>query len=257
MSDSTALAPLEQDTQLIWNDRTSKYEMLDLKTGLLVPNFNPERLKALRPDSVSYTQEIGDLVVDHIRKGGNTKTLAKDPNMPPITAIYLWRAQNPEFKRRMEYAYRDRAEKYHDEAIEIAMEAIHSPKEMQAGLKLAVSTLQWAAEKGNPDRYGTKKESSGNGGGITVIIDTGVKTQQPTSVSIEVDANGEFKGFIDEQSHQTLRGADGARPEPSTNDDIIEGTIVEIPRSRWVERDVGTREDYEGRPEEIEPETRF
>lgn len=166
--------------------------------------------------------------------------------MPPVSAIHLWRSQNPEFKRRLDMAYKDRAENFHDEAIEIAMSAVSAPKEMQAGLKLAVSTLQWAAEKGNPDRYGTKKESSGNVGGVTVIIDTGVHTKQTMTVDINVDSAGEFKGFNDEESHRTIRGAESARPELSTGN---EGTVVELSRDRW--RETG------GRSESEEIESRF
>jgi len=255
MSDSTALETLDgnHDIQLIWNERINKYEALDLKTGRLVANYIPQN-KNLSSTSVSYTHEIGDRIVDALARGKSLTDISKDASMPPISAIRLWRAQNPEFKRRMELAYRDRAEYYHDEAIAIAMQAITAPKEMQPGLKLAVSTLQWAAEKDDSQRYGAKKESSGNGGGITVIIDTGVKTQQPTSVNIEVDANGEFRGYINEETHSALRGSESTRPELDRG--TIETTAIELSTDRW--RETGISETSEGTEGEgIEAETRF
>ena len=238
MSESTALAPIEESEnhiQLLWNDRINKYEAIDLRTGQMCATYTA-KVQKIDPRSISYTPDMGDRVIDCVRRGASLTKIAKDPTMPPVSAIYLWRSQNPEFKRRLEMAYKDRAENYHDEAIEIAMSAVHSPKEMQAGLKLAVSTLQWAAEKGNPDRYGSKKETGGHAGGVTVIIDTGVRTKQSMSVGIEVDANGEFKGFIDEQAHRTVRGSESTRPEPSDGE---EGTIIELGRDRWRETESG------------------
>ena len=241
MSDSTALAPMEEHYQYLWNDRLKTYEVLDLKTGKLVSNY--QRItKEVLSTSVSYTPIMGDIICDAIRRGLKLKDMENDAQFPPVSAIQLWKATNPEFRRRLESAYKDRAERYHDDAIETALSAISAPKEMQAGLKLAVSTLQWAAEKGNPDRYGAKKEqSSGNSGGVTVIIDTGVKSKGETIINIDVDHNGEFKGFINEQAHGTIWGTPDTGPERSsdtgTSSDTIEGSIIEIPRDRWRELD--------------------
>lgn len=239
MSDSTALThSTDSDYQYLWNERNRTYEVLDLKTGRLVSNY--QRItKETMSTSVSYTPIMGDIICDAIRRGLKLKDIENDPQFPPINAIQLWKATNPEFRRRLETAYRDRAERYHDEAVDTAMSAISAPKEMQAGLKLAVSTLQWAAEKGNPDRYGARKEqSSGNSGGVTVIIDTGVKSKGETIINIDVDHNGEFKGFINE-THTTVRGTESTGPERSsdTGEDsgTIEGSVIEIPRDRWRE----------------------
>jgi hypothetical protein len=233
MSDSTTLAPAkaEEHHQYLWNDRHKTYEVLDLKTGKLVSNFQQVTRESMST-SIGYSPIMADIICDAIRRGKKLKDLESDPQFPPIAAIQLWKSTNPEFRRRLEGAYKDRAERFHDEAIETAMSAISAPKEMQAGLKLAVTTLQWAAEKGNPDRYGTKKEqSSGNSGGVTVIIDTGVENQGTTHINIDVDHNGEFRGFGNEQAHSNGRGTTNIGPESG----IEEGSIIELTRDRWAE----------------------
>ena len=242
MSDSTALAPVkhEEHHQYLWNDRLQTFEVLDLKTGKLVSNYKAITRESMST-SVSYHPAMGDIICDAIRRGKKLKDLESDPSFPPIAAIQLWKSTNPEFRRRLEGAYRDRAERFHDDALDVAMSAISAPKEMQAGLKLAVSTLQWAAEKGNPDRYGAKKEqSSGNSGGVTVIIDTGVKNNGSTHINIDVDHNGEFKGFGNEQAHRHGRGVNDLGPECDTEE---EGSIIELSRDRWSEVGAATRAD--------------
>lgn len=238
MSDSTALIQSTDNIQLIWNERTSKYEAMDLNTGLMVRDYTPNLSSA---KTIEYSQDMADMVVDLIRRGNRITKIGQLPNMPPYSAICLWRAQNPEFRRRVELAYKDRAEGYHDQAVELALEAVNSPKEIQSGIKIAVDTLKWAAEKGDNKRYGAQKDNTGPQGGVTIIIDTGVKTQeQPKQADIIVDANGEFRGFQDE-AQGIVRGSDGARSECSGGSEAsastgdTEGVIINLSRDRWKE----------------------
>lgn len=228
MDNNNAVVP-QENHQFLWNERKQKYEVIDLKTGKLVPSTQ-ELAKQYAPESAEYTPYMADMVLAAIREGRSLQELKADNRFPPLHAIQMWKAINPDFKRRLDQAYKDRAEHYHDKALEIALEAAAAHKDAVPGMKLAVSTLQWAAERGNPDKYNGKAESSGKGGGVTIIIDTGVQSEGTTNINIDVGDDGEFRGFINEQTHRN-GGTANPRPEREGRDE----DTIELTADRWSE----------------------
>lgn len=179
-------AKKEDNLHYIYNPQTRKHDVLDLNTGRLVDAVKFE------PTSTIYNLQMADTICDHIREGKTLQAICKEPNMPTTTRFYAWLALYPELRVRYEQARKQRADRYHDQALDIALSMPN--KDMVPGCKLAVDTLKWAAEKASPDYYGKKEEKLQGGSSINITLNTGVlDTKAPTDIII--DEFGNFKGF--------------------------------------------------------------
>jgi hypothetical protein len=173
----------------LYNERTQSFDIINTLTGE-VTRSNEKVPRA----SHSFNWITADYICSLIRAGNTLKRIATMPDMPSMSVISVWCTMHPLFAKRIEQARRDRAENFHDMALDVAMSVDN--KDEVGIAKLKVDTLKWAAEKGNPQRYSAKQENVEKGG-ITVIIETGVPTNHSQvweTTAIEVDSNGEFKG---------------------------------------------------------------
>lgn len=178
----------EINPHYIYNQQTRKYDVLDLNTGKWVDSVNKE------PTSMIYNLQMADTICDHIREGRTLKEICSNADMPTQTRFYAWLALYPELRIRYEQARKQRADCFHDKALEIALSMPN--KDMVPGCKLAVDTLKWAAEKASPDYYGKKEEKASGGTAINITLHTGVLDSQAPK-DIIVDEFGNFKGFDD------------------------------------------------------------
>jgi hypothetical protein len=159
------LAPTEVSEYVIqYNAQTGGLEKICLLTGNIV---TPEK----KPKFV-YTLEIGNAICDLVRQGMTVSRISGISGMPPAGVVYRWLGANPDFRDKLEQARRDRAEVFHDKVLELVGDGdIH--KEDVPGIKLAVDTYKWAAEKNDPERFGTRKPDSESHGPTVIMIDTG------------------------------------------------------------------------------------
>lgn len=173
----------------VWNESRQGYDIINLKTGAISKNT---KLPTLGQSDFSW--ERADLICNLIKSGHSITSICKREGMPSQMVLSVWRKVHPHFGTRMEEARLERAEYYHDMALDTAFSI--SDKEEVAIAKLQIDTLKWAAEKGNPHRYANNKPTEqGTKGGITVIIETGVpQALTVATTAIEVDEYGEFKG---------------------------------------------------------------
>jgi hypothetical protein len=196
-----------KNLRYIWNSRTNSYDILHLKTGALIRAGEKFELSSM--NGTAYTPIVGDIVCEAIRSGMTLQQLHGDMRFPPLSAIYFWKNNIPEFADKYAKATRDRAEYFHDEAIKAAMQ-ITSKDEVPVA-RLKVETLKWAAEVSDPERFKPKIESAGVKGGVTVIIETGVPSKRLPDVLVEVDEHGEFKGIIQPEGQSNVSNGQGDR----------------------------------------------
>ena len=133
----------EPNLHHIYNPATRKYDIIDLDTG---KTYDPI---TYTPDPVEYSLQMVDLICARIRAGETLQAICQDREMPTIHRAYAWLALYPEFRVRYEQVRKQRADSFHDRALEIALSM--PEKDMVPAAKLAVDTLKWAAEKASPD----------------------------------------------------------------------------------------------------------
>jgi hypothetical protein len=101
----------------------------------------------------------------------------------------MWARKHPDFGDALKNAREDRAEYYHDKVIE-TVEALKEKDDVPV-VKEQVAAYKWAAEKGNPNRYG-KSTAEGSVGNVTIIVDTGI----PDAVRIVKDESCQTEDAI-------------------------------------------------------------
>lgn len=199
---------------MIYTDpKTSKLMYLDLKTGRPYEQYTP----VARGE---FSNAMADMVCANIREGSSLTKTCQEYGIS-LTQFYAWLSIFPEFKKRYYEARKQRADYHFYKAIDTADQAVGAPKEFIPGLKLAVETHKWAAEKSDPERFAKPKEEGNNVGSITINLQTGVLDRQPPK-DIVVDQFGNFQGFGD---------------SAIVEEEISEGVEVILSTNRWGEYD--------------------
>jgi hypothetical protein len=117
-------------------------------------------------DNIPYSRVLGDLLCQFIVEGATMVKAAKRLNLEYATVV-RWQRENVEFRENLQRARIDRTEWIHDEILEKAR--------TKATANVEIEALKWAAEKGNPDRYGPKQKNMEiTGGVIQFIVNTGI-----------------------------------------------------------------------------------
>ena len=213
--DTSLPAKKETDFQYLWNKRTQAYDVLDLSTGKIVKK---EDFQA-SPSTV-YSENVAAAIVERVLNGDSLAKVARDPDFPSYSAILAWQAAFPEFKKRVDEARKNRAEIFYDKALQLADIAPEIHKDQIPGVKLAIETYKWAAEKNDPDRFAKPKEASVQSGGVTIIVDTGIhRTQVPEDVWVDELGNVHVKGDSNEVQ-ETGRGSGEDRSELNLAEEI-------------------------------------
>lgn len=149
-----------------YRDDDGELKQINLTTG--------EETFAALPTARStfkYSLAVAQQIVQHVREGMPITRIAKLAGFPEASVIYSWQRSHPDFGSALTAAREDRAEYYHDKVIEEVEQL--SEKDDVPVVKERVSAYKWAAEKGNPERYG-KAKGEGGSGTVTIIVDTGV-----------------------------------------------------------------------------------
>ena len=159
-----------------------------MRTGKMFEAYSPMKTN-------EFCNQTADLICQEILQGTTLKETLKSYNIP-APVFYRWLAIFPEFSKRYMEARKQRADFHFHRAIELADSAIGMPKEFMPGVKLAVDTHKWAAEKSDPERFAKPKEEGNMVGNITINLQTGVLDKK-APIDIVVDQYGNFHGFGD------------------------------------------------------------
>lgn len=159
----------KKDLIYLFNKNTNCYDVIDPATGLMI---SEERsMDKIFKDYV-YTPQAGMIICEAIRSGMTLAQMANNPKFPSTAAIYYWKSKYKDFSIRFENAFRERGDYFHDKAIEIALDT--STKDEATINKLKVDTLKWAAERADPEKYGTKKAEISVHQPSVIVLNTGI-----------------------------------------------------------------------------------
>jgi hypothetical protein len=224
-----------RDIHHIYNDETKSYDVICLKTGDIIDTLSVDKHNIIPKNT--YSPMKADIICNLVREGVTLANICKRKDMPSSTLVYHWLATRADFKHKYMEARKQRAEVFHDKALEVALTPMM--KDEVPAAKLAVDTLKWAAEKNDPDRFGKKDTVEHTGQAINITLHTGV-LDTPSPVDIIVDEFGNFKGFDD--GTQVDMGNDGRSD--------ADGGVIELQTDRW--RVTETRGTEEGSSQEGE-----
>jgi hypothetical protein len=116
-----------------------------------------------------FSKLMGDLLCQRIVEG-ITLLKACEEFKVPYSLVCRWKREFPEFGEALEAARKDRAEAFHDKAIQKAQESKRP--------YLEVDTLRWAAEKGDAQRFGNQTKIVGDKNApLAFVLDTGIRRE--------------------------------------------------------------------------------
>lgn len=177
------------------NPRTGKLETYDYRTGDLMGTEEGLTSKYV------YTFALGQAICNLVREGKTIKWITQQDNMPAYSTVSNWRNLFPDFDAMMKQARRDRAEYYHDKAVEALEGAEGAGREELPAAKLQVEGFMKLAEKGNPEAFNPKQNVLQNANAPTmIVINTGINREP-----INIEVNNE-KIRIDQRPEDGLRG---------------------------------------------------
>lgn len=209
-------AKIEDHVLHIFNQSTQKMDTIDLNTGIVTSGTE----SPVKYSGTSYSHSIGDLICEKVRTGTTISAIARDPQMPSLSAIYAWMSTNVEFKRRINDARKARAEHYHDLALDIALSTDN--KDEVPVNRLKIDTLKWAAEKNDPERFNKPTAAPAVQGGINIVLDLGMGNT-PIPTNYDIDEKGELKE-IKNGTH--MGNSNGERGSEHRGD-------IELTQDRW------------------------
>ena len=183
---ATYVAATEKDLYTYKNKETGKIEQIDLRTGKMYEAYLPMKQS-------EFCNQTADLICQEILQGTSLKVALLTHNIP-MPVFYRWLAIFPEFHTRYIEARKQRADYHFHRAIELADGAVGMAKNFIPGLKVAVDTHKWAAEKSDPERFAKPKEEGNMVGSVTINLVTGV-LDRAAPKDIVVDQYGNFEGF--------------------------------------------------------------
>lgn len=204
MDDKKALTlqDMESRTFAQVNDETGLLEVVDVLTGAIVSvqeSYNKlsadEFTQVETDDGVIYIQRgisinqvlrkrtkwvydelIADVICARIMRGEALHVLCKDERLPSMNVIMRWRSKSEEFERKLQEAFKLRAEFHRDRILEIADQSPEDLLDLKDQQK-KIDAHKWLASKDDPHRFGQSKEKSDAGVATTIVIDTGIRDE--------------------------------------------------------------------------------
>jgi hypothetical protein len=123
--------------------------------------------KIYKSNELPYSQVLGSLICQKMVEEGLTLVKATKSLNLDYALVCRWKREHSEFRDMLHEARIDRAEYLHDEVIDEARAS--------RDRKTTIETLKWAAEKGDPERYGNKTKIIGDKNApVQFIIGTGI-----------------------------------------------------------------------------------
>ena len=166
--------PDQKDLLTYKNKETGRIEQIDLRTGKMYVPYVPMRKN-------EFCNTTADLICNAIREGDSLVQICEDNNIPQ-SVFYAWLSLYPEFKMRYVDARVQRADYHFHRAVDVAEGALTATKDQVPGIKVVVDTHKWAAEKSDPERYGTKKTEIEINQPSIIILNTGIDREGAPSI---------------------------------------------------------------------------
>jgi len=161
-------------------------------------------LKSIR--QYEYNLYMANIICQKVAEGKTLLSISKDPDMPPYYMILQWRRKNKDFEQALANARRDRADFYHEEAIDTAMSlpSEATEKEYVAASRTKIDTLMKASERENPEKYNVKQKGvEVNVAAQTVVYETGV----PPSKYNEKDVGPNLVDNLEKEELKSMNGS--------------------------------------------------
>lgn len=117
----------------------------------------------------TYSEEIVSKIIERMCEGESLRAICRDPDMPNMSTVILWKAKHEEFSNQYEAAMISRAQHLFDELLEIADDnsrdkivdengSERTNTEVVGRSRLRVDARKWALSKMIPKLYGDKVE---------------------------------------------------------------------------------------------------
>ena len=178
-----------------------EFEVIDLITGELVQSSGAPQAR------MAFDYATALMICQEVKNGRTLLDIGHDPKFPPLHVISHWQRTDRMFAEELKLARTERAEVHHDRALEIAQKAANREysKDDVPAMALAVKTYQWAAERANPERYGSKvtHEGSTEKPILMRVVNTGINRSTKPDVVVEP-----IKEVIHEQGPKESRGSE-------------------------------------------------
>lgn len=203
----------QQGTITILDKETRKLKTYDVHSGAIVATEG-----SLVPDSnFAYSVEIGSLICSMLREGQTIKQVGETAGMPNLHLIYAWKNFHPDFKLALKEAREDRADYFHDKAVD-AVDEVAEKDDVPVG-NFKFNSYMKLAEKNSPDRYGNKVQHSGAGGGaLQIVVNTGIIRDKEQPITVENDDGRDGKDYSGQQVCNGTKELDSSGKAESTSD---------------------------------------
>ncbi|CAB5162219.1 hypothetical protein UFOVP151_11 [uncultured Caudovirales phage] len=162
-------------------------------------------MKPGRPSS--YNPELGAAICERLAAGESLRSVLRDPDMPSMSMVFRWLADDRYEKFRDQYAHAKEVGIEHmaQEILEISDDTSQDTLETEHGSKannewiqrskLRVDTRKWLLSKLAPKKYGerTSMELTGANGGPVEISDT-ERAAKIAAIMASAEARKAFDG---------------------------------------------------------------
>lgn len=152
-------------------------------------------LSTYKPVNSRFSRPLADLILQEIIENGTGITRACKKFGVGYSTLMNWADKNEDFGKALDRAKRYRADKTHDEVMDIAedLKSKTLNKTQVEALKAAADLKKWSAEKSDPHRFGNSKEKAAQGA-VQIVINTGISREEPTTVEVIDESKRESLG---------------------------------------------------------------
>ena len=198
-------------------------KLVHIPKGMSLDDLRGERHKAFL-----YSEIIADIICQKIAEGSSITKVSQEKGFPSYSILCRWRKEVSEFDEAIEQAYIDRADYYHDMAIEAARSA--DTKDEVAIKRLQHDAYKWGAQVGKPQKFGTQTKLTGDAKApLSFIIDTGIRREgdagfeEPKDITVEKpqlegDSDGGKQESVQGVSEEVKsEGSQGPEGQPESN----------------------------------------
>jgi hypothetical protein len=171
------------------DDSSLKERMLADGTKILVDEqIDTITLKVISKNTYVFNAKIASVICQHLTEGRGFQEICAMPSMPPFYILQKWRKMYKDFDDAIEQSIKDQSYLYRDKALETIKLA--TTKEGDTDHKAIADMYLKLAEKGNPDRFGSRTKHVGDKDApIHFTIETGVPQKIPDARPVGPGAN--------------------------------------------------------------------
>jgi hypothetical protein len=167
--------PLDLACIIIQNNAEGSPVAVNILTGEIV-NRAPDPVHVNYINKLvqnPYNDFLASIICSKVRAGGTLKQICAQVGMPSYDIIAMWRKSSPEFRQALLHARKDRGEYFHDMVLDEAVQ--YADKDDVADKKVRIEAYKWAAERADPELFGTKTKIDLAVVPTMIMVDTGIR----------------------------------------------------------------------------------